>query len=74
MRAEPLQTQHGISLHPLAESAATRDFALNEWDLLLMRAGVPLSLCTLSMALHNLTVDLQRGVGQVVICCPIRTR
>lgn len=63
--AEALQTQHGQSLRPLLETQeATRDFAMNEWELLPTRAGVALSLRTVRTKTHKLTVDLQSGSGE----------
>ena len=64
--ATALQPQHGASLRPLIETNnATRDFALNEWELLPTRAGVPLSLRTIRTKTHKLTVDLQSGAGEM---------
>ncbi|MEO1494702.1 MAG: sulfatase-like hydrolase/transferase [Pseudomonadota bacterium] len=63
--AEALQTQHGQSLRPLMEGEATRDFALNEWELLPTRAGVALSLRTVRTRTHKMTVDLQSGAGEL---------
>ena len=64
--ASALQPQHGASLRPLIETNnATRDFALNEWELLPTRAGVPLSLRTIRTKTHKLTVDLQSGAGEM---------
>ena len=62
----PLLPQHGQSLRPLIETdEATRDFALNEWELLPTRAGVPLSLRTVRGRTHKMTVDLQSGAGEL---------
>ena len=63
--AEPLQTQHGTSLKPLFEADATRDFALNEWELLPTRAGVALSLRTVRTRTHKMTVDLASEAGEL---------
>lgn len=63
--AEPLQAQHGQSLRPLIEGAGTREFAMNEWDLLPTRAGVALSLRTVRTRRHKLTVDLISGAGEL---------
>lgn len=63
--AAPLQTQHGQSLRPLIEGNATREFALNEWELLPTRAGVALSLRTVRTRTHKMTVDLQSGAGEL---------
>ncbi len=58
--------QHGQSLRPLLEDdTATRDFAMNEWELLPTRAGVALSLRTVRTKTHKLTVDLQSGAGEL---------
>lgn len=64
--AEPLHTQHGTSLRLLLETDdATRDFAMNEWDLLPTRTGVALSLRTVRTRQHKLTVDLISGAGEL---------
>ncbi|MEM1163310.1 MAG: sulfatase-like hydrolase/transferase, partial [Pseudomonadota bacterium] len=63
--AAALQTQHGSSLRPLLEGEGTRDFALNEWELLPTRAGVALSLRTVRTRTHKMTVDLQSGAGEL---------
>lgn len=62
--AEPLQTQHGQSLRPLLEGDGTREFALNEWDLLPTRAGVALRLQTVRTRTHKLTMDEISGAGE----------
>ncbi|MEO0633621.1 MAG: sulfatase-like hydrolase/transferase [Pseudomonadota bacterium] len=64
--ASPLLTQHGQSLRPLIETdEATRDFALNEWELLPTRAGVGLSLRTVRTKTHKMTVDMQSEAGEL---------
>ena len=64
--ADSLHTQHGLSLRPLVETdTATRDFALNEWELLPTRAGVGLSLRTVRTKTHKLTIDEQSGAGEM---------
>lgn len=64
--ADALQTQHGQSLRPLIETeSATRDFAMNEWELLPTRAGVPLSLRTVRTKTHKMTVDFHSGAGEL---------
>ncbi|MEM6386845.1 MAG: sulfatase-like hydrolase/transferase [Pseudomonadota bacterium] len=64
--ADALQTQHGASLRPLIETeTATREFALNEWELLPTRAGVGLSLRTVRTKTHTLTIDQQSGAGEL---------
>ena len=63
--AEPLQTQHGTSLKPLLEGDATRDFALNEWELLPTQAGVALSLQTVRTRRRKMTIDHQSGAGEL---------
>ena len=63
--AEPLLTQHGTSLRPVIEEGATRDFAMNEWELLPTRAGVALSLRTVRTRTHKMTVDLRSGAGEL---------
>jgi len=65
-QAEALQTQHGETLRPLIETNdADRRFALNEWELLPTRAGVPLSLRTVRTKRHKLTIDLRSGAGEM---------
>jgi arylsulfatase A-like enzyme len=63
--AAPLLPQHGRSLRPLIEGDATRDFALNEWDLLPTRAGVALELMTVRTANARMTVDAHSGAGEL---------
>lgn len=64
--ADALQTQHGQSLRPLIETeGATRGFAMNEWELLPTRAGVPLSLRTVRTKTHKMTVDFNSGAGEL---------
>ncbi|MEY8837735.1 sulfatase-like hydrolase/transferase [Cribrihabitans sp. XS_ASV171] len=62
---EPLLPQHGQSLRPLIEGSGSRDFALNEWELLPTRAGVALSLRTVRTKRYKMTVDLQSGAGEL---------
>jgi arylsulfatase A-like enzyme len=63
--ATPLQTQHGQSLRPQLEGDGTRDFAMNEWQLLPTRTGVSLSLRTVRTRNHKLTVELISGAGEL---------
>lgn len=63
--AAPGLTQHGASLRPLIEGDGTREFALNEWELLPGRAGVALSLCTVRTRTHKLTIDTASGAGEL---------
>ncbi|MEM7438915.1 MAG: sulfatase-like hydrolase/transferase [Pseudomonadota bacterium] len=63
--AQPQLTQHGQSLSPLITGAGTREFALNEWQLLPTRAGVALSLCTVRTRDKKLTVDSISGAGEM---------
>ena len=64
--ASPLVDQHGQSLRPLIErDDASRDFVLNEWELLPTRAGVALSLRTVRTKTHKLTVDYLSGAGEM---------
>lgn len=64
--AKALQTQHGTSLRQLVETeTATRDFALNEWELLPTRTGVGLSLRTVRTKTHKLTIDMQSQAGEL---------
>ena len=63
---EPLlETQHGASLLPVIEGIASRDYALNEWELLPGRTGVALSLRTVRTKSHKLTVDRRSGAGEL---------
>lgn len=62
---DPLLPQHGQSLRPLVEGDATRTFAMNEWELLPTRAGVPLSLRTVRTRTHKMTVDAISGAGEL---------
>ena len=65
-QAKELQTQHGETLRPLVEGDnATRDYAMNEWELLPTRAGVGLSLRTVRTKTHKLTIDLQSQAGEM---------
>ena len=43
----------------------TRDFALNEWELLAQRAGVDLSLRTVRTERYKLTADMKSGAGEL---------
>ncbi len=63
--ANALQTQHGQSLVPVVKYGASRDFALNEWELLPGRAGVALSLRTVRTRTHKMTVDMTSGAGEL---------
>ena len=65
-QAKALQTQHGETLRPLVEGDnASRDYAMNEWELLPTRAGVGLSLRTVRTKTHKLTIDLQSEAGEM---------
>jgi len=65
-RTEPLLPQHGSSLRSLIEgTGATRDYAMNEWELLPTRTGVALSLRTVRTKTMKLTVDLRSGDGEM---------
>ncbi len=58
--------QHGASLRPLIEdSGLSREFALNEWELLPARTGVGLNLRTVRTRTRKLTVDLISGAGEL---------
>ena len=64
--AVALQPQHGETLRPLIETEeATREFAMNEWELLPTRAGVALSLRTVRTKTHKLTYDLRSKAGEI---------
>ncbi len=64
--AEAQLAQHGASLRPLIEDTnVTRDFALNEWELLPTRTGVGLNLRTVRTRTEKLTVDLNSGAGEL---------
>ena len=62
----PLLPQHGSSLVPLLQDkTASRDFALNEWELLPTRAGVGLSLRTVRTKTHKMTIDMKTETGEL---------
>ena len=64
--SEPLlPVQHGATLRPVIEGDASRDYALNEWELLPARAGVALSLRTVRTKTRKLTVDFLSGAGEL---------
>lgn len=64
--AKPLLAQHGRSLRPLIETdEASREFALNEWELLPARAGVALSLRTVRARTAKMTIDMISGAGEL---------
>ena len=64
--AEPLQRQHGESLKSLIEQGTgSREFALNEWELLPTRTGVALSLRTVRTKTSKMTVDILSGAGEL---------
>ena len=57
---------HSRSLRPMIETdAASRDFALSEWDLRPSRSGVELQLRTVRTQRHKLTLDLLSGAGEM---------
>ena len=45
--------------------AASRDFALSEWDLRASRCGVDLALCTVRTQSLKLTVEANSGAGEL---------
>ena len=61
----PQLTQHGISLRPVLEDGASRDYARNEWGLLPTRAGVELALQTVRTRDSKLTKDMISGAGEM---------
>ncbi|MEM9852066.1 MAG: sulfatase-like hydrolase/transferase [Pseudomonadota bacterium] len=61
----PLLPQHGESLVPVLAGEATREAALNEWQLLPTRTGVALSLRTVRTRNAKLTVDLISSAGEM---------
>lgn len=64
--ASALLKQHGESLRPLIETeTATRDFAMNEWELLPNRVGVALSLRCVRTRTHKLTMDMRSETGEL---------
>lgn len=63
--AELQLTQHGQSLRPVLEDGATREFALNEWELLPTRTGVALSLQTVRTKTTKMTVDTRTMTGEM---------
>ena len=61
----PVQA-HSRSLRPLIEAdAASRDFALSEWDLRASRCGVDLALRTVRTRDLKLTVEQNSGAGEL---------
>ena len=64
-QAEPQLTQHGSSLRPVLEEGASREFALNEWELLPTRTGVALSLQTVRTKSAKLTIDRLTNTGEL---------
>ena len=57
---------HSRSLRGLVETdAASRDFALSEWNLRPSRSGVELQLRTVRTGRHKLTMDLISGAGEL---------
>ena len=64
--AKAMQRQHGESLKSFIEQATgSREFALNEWELLPTRTGVALSLRTVRTKTHKMTVDMLSGAGEL---------
>lgn len=64
--AQALLKQHGTSLRPLIETdTASRDFAMNEWELLPNRVGVALSLRCVRTRTHKLTMDMRSETGEL---------
>ena len=61
----PRLSQHGQSLRPVLEEGASRDYALNEWELLPTRAGVALSLQTVRTKTAKLTIDRLTMTGEL---------
>ena len=58
--------QHGSSLRKLIETDEdSREFAMNEWELLPTRAGVALSLRTVRTKTHKLVYDYQSQTGEM---------
>lgn len=65
-QTEPLLTQHGTSLRPLIDGTETgRAYAMNEWELLPNRVGVPLSLRCVRTETAKLTLELRSGAGEM---------
>jgi arylsulfatase A-like enzyme len=56
---------HSRSLRPLIEGDATRDFALDEWELNASRCGVALQLRTVRTKREKLTLELGSGAGEL---------
>ncbi len=56
---------HSLSLRPLVEGNATRDFARSEWDLRASRCGVDLRLRTVRTRRHKFTLELESGAGEL---------
>ncbi|BDD91980.1 sulfatase [Pandoraea sp. NE5] len=56
---------HGRSLRPLIDGSASRQFALNEWDLRAGRCGVALNLRTVRTGRYRMTVERNSGAGEL---------
>ena len=54
-----------VSLRPLLEADATRDFAYNEWDLRAGRVGVALDLRTVRTQRYRMTAELKSESGEL---------
>jgi arylsulfatase A-like enzyme len=54
-----------VSLRPLLEGDATRDFAYNEWDLRAGRVGVAMDLRTVRTKRYRMTCELKSEAGEL---------
>jgi arylsulfatase A-like enzyme len=54
-----------VSLRPLLEGDASRDFAYNEWDLRAGRVGLALDLRTVRTQRHRMTTELKSESGEL---------
>lgn len=60
-----VQESHSQSLRDLIENDASRDFALNEWDLRAGRCGVALDLRTVRTGRYRMTVEKNSCAGEL---------
>jgi len=55
----------GGSLRGVMDGTASRDFALNEWEVDATRSGIDLDLRTVKTARHRMSIDLNTGAGEL---------
>jgi arylsulfatase A-like enzyme len=63
--ADSLMPNHSRSMRDVISGDGTRDFALNEWELLPGRVGVGLSLRTVRSKTAKLTLEMKSGAGEM---------